>query len=371
MAKPNSGVTNNTQTPFGSNLFANTQTFTNPSFSVDEKETIKLSLGGPKADPSAPNFSSSLRYPAKPGITDKTDYVMFDFYEYSPPFDGRNGGGTGLNVDALGRYNSTAMQYNKSQKNLKQIMLYMPEDISTGYKTNWQGKNFANRARDIMRTYGSGNVFQGIGEAFSTLAGVVDRGPAIAMAEKAQELIQKDTGESLSLDDLFGSTRGVIFNPNTELLFNGFDLRNFTLNFKLVPRNRDEANIIEEIILTFKRAMLPSFSNGTEITSGIGSLSTLGLANAFGLGGGATIDKEGFKSTYIKVPDLVKVNFMQGANKNKHVPQFKMCALTQVDVNYTPDGVYATTSDGRMVAYQLSLNFQETKLVYSEEVGDY
>lgn len=191
------------------------------------------------------------------------------------------------------------------------------------------------------------------------------------MAEKAQELIQKDTGESLSLDDLFGSTRGVIFNPNTELLFNGFDLRNFTLNFKLVPRNRDEANIIEEIILTFKRAMLPSFSNGTEITSGIGSLSTLGLANAFGLGGGATIDKEGFKSTYIKVPDLVKVNFMQGANKNKHVPQFKMCALTQVDVNYTPDGVYATTSDGRMVAYQLSLNFQETKLVYSEEVGDY
>lgn len=70
-------------------------------------------------------------------------------------------------------------------------MLYMPEDISTGYKTNWQGKNFANRARDIMRTYGSGNVFQGIGEAFSTLAGVVDRGPAHCNGRKSTRVNTK------------------------------------------------------------------------------------------------------------------------------------------------------------------------------------
>jgi hypothetical protein len=59
---------------------------------------------------------------------------------------------------------------------------------------------------------------------------------------------------------------------------------------------------------------------------------------------------------------------MRGGSLNNNVPQYKMCALTQVDVSYTPDGTYATTRDGRMVAYQLSLNFQETKLIFREDV---
>ena len=81
-----------------------------------------------------------------------------------------------------------------------------------------------------------------------------------------------------------------------------------------------------------------------------------------------SIDPQGFDAGFIKVPDLVKVNFMHGGSTNAYLPRFKMCALTQVDVNYTPDGTYATTVDGRMVAYQLSLNFQETKLIYREDI---
>ena len=48
-----------------------------------------------------------------------------------------------------------------------------------------------------------------------------------------------------------------------------------------------------------------------------------------------------------------------------------MCAVTQVDINFTPDGTYATYDDGTMVAYQLGLNFQETKLIFAEEVDNY
>jgi len=48
-----------------------------------------------------------------------------------------------------------------------------------------------------------------------------------------------------------------------------------------------------------------------------------------------------------------------------------MCAITNVEVNYTPDGTYATYGDGTMVAYGLSLSFQETKLVFAEEVDRY
>ena len=63
--------------------------------------------------------------------------------------------------------------------------------------------------------------------------------------------------------------------------------------------------------------------------------------------------------------------YFEGIPGNEHeaLPRFKMCAITQVDVNYTPDGTYATYYDGQPVAVQLTISFQETKLVFSEEIG--
>ena len=51
-----------------------------------------------------------------------------------------------------------------------------------------------------------------------------------------------------------------------------------------------------------------------------------------------------------------------------------MCAITNVDVNYTPDVAYATYDDsknpGQPVAIELSIGFQETKLVFADEISD-
>lgn len=375
MAIPNSGVTNITQTAFGSNLLANTSVkaanYSQAKVPTDPKQAFKISLGGPSKDPAKPEFTNSYRYPSNPGIDATTDYVMFNFYEYQPPF--KNFGGVG--TTALEQYNVSAMTY-EAAPGFKQIMLYMPEDISTGYKTNWTGKNFGNTAADIMRTVGQDNLGSTLAKGVQSAVQGFEQIAPVAKAKAIQGIVGGITGEQPSLDDIFGSTRGVIFNPNTELLFQGFDLRNFTLTFKLVPRNDTEANMIEGILYTFKKAMLPSFSTGKELNSTTdeianfstgGLLSTVpGLSTIF-----AEIDSEGYKANYIKVPKLVKVNFMSGSGTNTHVPQYKMCALTQMDVNYTPDGVYATTKDGRMVAYQLSLNFQETKLIFAEEAGSY
>ena len=71
---------------------------------------------------------------------------------------------------------------------------------------------------------------------------------------------------------------------------------------------------------------------------------------------------------FIGVPNLVKVSFMKGSGQHPVLPVFKMCALTQVDVNYTPDGAYATYRDGQPVALVLTLNFQETKMVFAEDL---
>ena len=366
-------------------LATDTQTLGERAQEFANRQIEKLAGGPQEQKYPATDFSGSLRYPSDPGIDANTDYVMFNFYKYIAPFDGRDGGGSnaglgllgaitsaaGAGEAALGRYNSTAMQYVRSKKNTKQILLYMPEDISTGYKTNWMGRNFQSNTGDMMRTAGAANLFAAADEAFRGLAKVADRAPAIAKAQMISDKILAETGESISTNDFFGVTRGVVFNPNTELLFQGVDLRSFTLKFKLVPRTANEATIIEAIIYTFKKAMLPAMSDGQDVTSGLSMLATFGLSDALGIPGGMAFDPEALNQNYIQVPDLCQITYMTGSNKNTHVPQFKMCAISQVDVNYTPDGVYATTSDKRMVAYELSLSFQETKLIFSEEVQHY
>ena len=59
---------------------------------------------------------------------------------------------------------------------------------------------------------------------------------------------------------------------------------------------------------------------------------------------------------------------MRGSNRNRFLPRYKMCAITDVNVNYTPDNVYATINNNMPVATELKLSFMETKLVFSEDV---
>ena len=296
--------------------------------------------------------TGSLRYPKDAAMAKESDYVLFEFFEYVPPFKGINKGAAKDGGDPLSVYNQSATDASKYNKTLKSVILYMPEDISTGYRANWSGKAFSNIGRDVMATAGSTDLGQVIQN------GLNFTGDAASMAihntgEKTiAGTISKITGESVSNNDVFGGLRGVILNPNVELLFGGTDLRNFALNYKLVPRNEGESSQIKQIINQFRKAMLPSFGNGSDI--GI-----LGMAN------------NNDANNFIKVPNVCRVTFMRGGSANPDVPQYKMCAITQVDINYTPDGTYATYGDGSMVAIQLSLNFQETKLIFANEVEKY
>ena len=88
---------------------------------------------------------------------------------------------------------------------------------------------------------------------------------------------------------------------------------------------------------------------------------------------GGDIEKpSGFKlgdmNNWIHVPKLCKFTFMTGSKANKHVIQYKPCAISGVTVNFTPDNTYATYNDGAPVATELRINFQETKLIFAGEV---
>ena len=294
--------------------------------------------------------SDILRYPEDVALN-KTDYVLFEFYEYKPPFQGLNKDGENNTMGGLAQYNQSATDaaFYEKTSGIPSVVLYMPEDISTGYKANWSGKSFSNIGRDIMATAGADlkNVPSNLGRTADDMLNQIIPNASTTLI---QATISKITGESIDRNDILGSTRGVILNPNVELLFGGIDLRNFQLNFKLVPRNQTEATMNKQIVNSFRKAMLPNFALGNELNFS---------------------SSDATSRNYIKVPNVCKVSFMRGGSLNTDVAQYKMCAITQVDVNYTPDGTYATYEGGEMVAVGLSLNFQETKLIFADEVEQY
>jgi hypothetical protein len=149
-------------------------------------------------------------------------------------------------------------------------------------------------------------------------------------------------GNAVGVGGLLSRVGGGILNPNMELLFQGPQLRPFTFDFRLSPRNNAEAKTVKKIIRYFKQNM---------------SVKT-------------TAD-----GIFLKAPNIFKIKYYNG-DKNEHTSlnKIKECALTSCSVNYTPDSQYMTFKDPDsgypMTAYNISLQFQELEPITESDYKD-
>ena len=337
---------------------------TGPEYSARVAQELNESTIGrikPLAGPDE-NYSSDnvLRYPGDQDIGASSDYVLFQFKRYAPPFKNRpkiSSVDSKIKQEDLSAWAKGSYDYNQgdeykdaNHENFPTIAMYMPEDVSTGFRGNWGGKAFSTIGANMLAAAGQEGLDKKLQAGIASLGETAERFLPIQSAAALRKGIQTITGDTLSNDDVFGSISGAIMNPNTELLFQSVDMRNFMLKFKLVPRNDTESLTINRIVKTFKACTLPMRDPG----------------KVFGFNKNG--DNSGILSGFIGVPHLCRVSFMRGAEVHNVLPIYKMLAVTQVDVNYTPDGAYATYGDGQPVAIELAINFQETKINFAEEV---
>ena len=317
---------------------------------------------------------TSLRYPLQEQMYDHSDYVKFDFYKYKPPFDFNSNtkvvDATGKQVDngdTAGAIYNNSSNVNNLERSLRlegvhTIFMYMPEDIGAQYQAEWAGKGFTNPASDILRSTGaltSGNAGGAAQAVAESIGKITQKAPSLGATAISAAInnLPGNIGGSVSMEEILAGMGGVILNPNVELLFTGFKLRDFGLKFKMAPRDSNEAKEIRDIITTFKKASLPDLSAAP--------------GDFFSKATTSDSENQDNNRNYIGVPCLCKVSFMHGTNPHPYLSQFKTCAITSVEVNYTPDGSYAVYggSEPSPVAYELSLGFSETKLVYQEDIS--
>ena len=146
----------------------------------------------------------------------------------------------------------------------------------------------------------------------------------------------KALGSNITLEQVLARAQGAVINPNMELLFNGPGLRQFKFSFKFTPRYKQEGDEVKKIIKAFKRNMAPK-------------------------GGGGQ---------FLSTPNIFQINYMEGNNEHPFLNKFKLCALTNMSVNYTGDGVHATYVDGTPISMQMDLSFSELTPVYNEDYSE-
>jgi len=174
-----------------------------------------------------------------------------------------------------------------------------------------------------------------------------------------------------------------ILNPYTEQIFNGIGLRSFSFNWKLVPRNEDEQYEIYRIIKYLRYYSAPTL-NG----EGIKDLLPNQLENS-NQSENSPISilppPEKLADRWLSIPKSWKIDFrhkQQGEVEvvdMKFIPRLKYCVITDINVNYTPDGYWSThyySKNGDFqnqpapVAYDLSINFQETDIITTTDILD-
>jgi len=333
-------------------------------------------------------MAGRLTYPYNEVYDKFTDYVKLTFYEYKPPFANRkpdpNFIGPVIPIDRSTQeyYNNSGTTGYTRLEGIPDILLYMPEDITTGYGVQWADKSFTNTATQLLRAggplidrgaFGIGDSVEALGAALKSTAGRLPSAVASLVATGVNN-IPGGVGGQVDLNDVLGGSKGIVINPNIELLFGGFGLREFNLNFKMAPRRKEEAEEIKKITQLIRYAMLPKF-NTKAVKKLQGVKSTIGDAGDTLPENTKVPELEVFndKSTkvndnYVGVPFLCQVRFMKGGTDHPYLPKYKMCVVNSMDIGYTPDGVFNTYEDGSPVATTMSISFSETKLVFGDEI---
>ena len=309
-----------------------------------------------------------LRYPYE-ALTEKTDYLQIDINQYESArktsdndksFIGRVGT---RRLSSRGR-NPFGLT-TKSLVNKGTVLLQIPSQVQDGNSVSYGDSkmntivgaalggsvNLVTDVADKLTESGGGGAFQRIGAA-----GQASKKAFLAAAEDAQVTennalalfnakiatsVVGAFGANVTVNQFLARSEGQIFNPNMELLFNSPTLRTFRFSFKMTPRSPEEAEQCKLIIRTFKMNMAPKVTNG-----------------------------RGEQSLFLNTPNVFELRYKSGAANHPFLHRFKQCFLTDISVNYTGEGVYATYENREPVSMIMDLTFKELEPIYDQDYFD-
>lgn len=221
------------------------------------------------------------------------------------------------------------------------IALYMPDTVNVQYSQQYDDS--IKMTEKLGRAYYMGQVAASIADTVKSskndAENVLNR---LGTDPVVRSLLAKFLSPLIgNQEDLLLRSAGYALNPQLQVFFRNTEFRRFQFDFLLTPYSKDEAEAIKNIIRSFKTYSAP------EITK-----DTLGAGGMF-----------------FKMPYLYTIKFLYKGTPNENIHKIGTCVLTDVIVDYAPDG-WATHTKGEPTQVRLSLRFQETEIIDRAKILD-
>lgn len=234
-------------------------------------------------------------------------------------------------IGALGLEN-VASTFSGAKKRLATaIALHAPNNMSTTYSVNYDEED-----TDV---YAMGLAAYG-GTAAAAEARKQKGGSNIAGDGAGNAIVAAALSQGLKLPGTGGISRitGLAPNPRKEQIFKHVNFRTFTFDYQFYPRDAQEAENVQDIIYQFKYHMHPEFKD----------------ANNF---------------LYI-YPSEFDIFYYNNGQENMNVNRHTSCVLTDMVVNYSPNGQFTAFSNGMPTQINVTLTFKELATLTKEKIQD-
>jgi len=273
---------------------------------------------------------TSLRFPSDLG----PNAIMFNFKSYT--YDGS--------------LNSTE----RGIKTTKSIVLPLPSNLTDTYSIQVGPAQLGSGGAAVL------DVVSAVGENGASLTVQQGLDQAQSLGEKAAGLVTGDqtlgslfggTGAAVkyfarsTVDNIFPGAglaldvaTGTAINPHATLNFDGVNLKEYTFNWSLAPKNAADSARLVNISNAFKEHFLPDYQ---ALPGFAGSSGSLGRA-------------------LLKYPDLVEISLL-GVDENYYFSFTKPGMISDFITNYTPQG-QAILKGGRPAFIDMSITFKEASI---------
>jgi len=237
-------------------------------------------------------------------------------FDFPPSIRGGSEGQHYMLIESYESKNATTIK----GRTLSSIALYIPTgSLNTSFTGTYEGVTGATNTLDKTNVFVGDNSLMNRLETFA--ASTFKSGLGVLAAGGGQTL----------------AAQGVIPNNYLALVYQGpTQFREHTFAFKFFPKNVDESKTVKSIIAEFAKGTLPR----------LGSVGDL-------------------KDSYFKSPRQHKIKFFNREGENPFLFNIAMSVITNMTINFDPQGVVGFHKDGQPVSIDLTLTFKEIEIPIS------
>lgn len=240
---------------------------------------------------------------------------------------------------ATGGWINSLMNTKINRRNSTTIGLYIPDGLSVSYSAKYESESLTDAlGRPYFLAQGATSLYNSFSNAASGSTNLFNAaGNDPYLRDFVSTMVGRATGTNLTRFAL--NAGGFAENPQLQVLFKEVGFRQFSFDFVFTPYSQEETEAAFKIIEQFKYASAPEINANGIFNQGM----------------------------YMKVPDTFKIEFLYDGKTNYKVNQIGECALTDVKVDYAPNG-WSTFNDGAPTQIKLSLSFIETVIVDKNKI---